>query len=66
MKKNNFIEFEKELEHLINKYSLEKHVGMSDYAIAKYLSNCFTALQSAVYMRDTNDIIPDIDFKKTV
>lgn len=66
MKKNNFTEFEKELEHLINRHSMEKYIGMPDYAIAEYLMNCFTALQDAVYMRDTKGIIPDIDLKETV
>lgn len=34
------VEFEKELQHLINKYSLENMSNTPDFILAKYLMQC--------------------------
>jgi hypothetical protein len=41
-------DFEKELEQLINKHSVDAKVGMPDFVIAQYLVKCLTALFYAV------------------
>jgi hypothetical protein len=46
------IPFEKELEQLINKYSMENGSDTPDYILAKYLSNCLEVFNDAVTSRD--------------
>lgn len=44
--------FEKELEHLINKYSVERGSDTPDFLIAEFMSNCLIAYQQVVTKRD--------------
>lgn len=45
-------EFEKELEHLINKYSIENETNTPDFILASYVCNCLYVLESAIKARD--------------
>ena len=40
-------EFEKELENLINKHSLENQSNTPDFILAKFLSSCLSAYNEA-------------------
>ncbi len=44
--------FQKELQHLINKYSIENESNTPDYILAKYLKACLEVFESAVKERD--------------
>lgn len=44
--------FEKELEALINKYSIENGSDTPDFLIAEFMSNCLIAYQQVVTKRD--------------
>lgn len=44
--------FEKELEELINKYSIENRSDTPDYILAEYMFTCLLAYQNAVKARD--------------
>ena len=50
------VPFEKELEHLINKHSMENGSDTPDYILAKYLSNCLEVYNDAVTARDISKI----------
>jgi hypothetical protein len=43
--------FEKELEGLINKYSLENASNTPDFILAEYLKDCLSAFNTAVKKR---------------
>lgn len=45
-------EFEKELQHVINKYSRENMSDTPDFILAQYLDGCLTAYSIAVSRRD--------------
>jgi hypothetical protein len=45
--------FKKELEQLINKYSIDNESNTPDFILAEYLSNCLTTFYVAVKMRST-------------
>ena len=45
--------FRKELEELINKYSMENHSNTADYILADYLMDCLEAYHKAVITRDS-------------
>ncbi len=47
------MDFEKELEALINKYSQENASNTPDFILAKYLSACLDAYNAAVQQRET-------------
>lgn len=44
--------FGKELERLINKYSIENESNTPDYILAQYLRGCLDAYSSAITQRD--------------
>jgi len=44
--------FEKELEHLINKHSMENGSNTPDFILAEYMSACLKAYSKAVTTRD--------------
>lgn len=44
--------FEKELEGLINKYSVENGSDTPDFLIAEFMSNCLIAYQQVITKRD--------------
>lgn len=44
--------FKKELEELINKYSMENHSNTADYILADYLMDCLETYHKAVIARD--------------
>lgn len=45
--------FEKELEHLLNRFSQENASGTPDFILANYLKNCLAAWNEAVQQRET-------------
>lgn len=45
-------EFKKELETLINKYSMENDSNTPDYILASYLVGCLKSYNHAIYLRD--------------
>jgi hypothetical protein len=45
--------FEKELEHIINKYSKENGSNTPDFIIAKYIVGCLDAMNNCIRERDT-------------
>lgn len=44
--------FEKELEHLINKHSMENDSDTPDFILAQYMFTCLSAYQNAIKARD--------------
>ena len=44
--------FLKELEQIINKYSIENESDTSDFILAEYLNNCLTSYKLAVSLRE--------------
>ena len=44
--------FQKELEQLINKYSLENDSDTPDFILATFLAECLDSFNVAVYNRD--------------
>jgi hypothetical protein len=46
------ITFEKELEHLINKYSLENSSNTPDFILSKFMSECLQSFNYAVKHRE--------------
>lgn len=46
------LSFRKELEHLLNQYSMENTSGTPDYILAEYLSTCLEAFERATIDRD--------------
>lgn len=50
------VPFEKELEHLINKHSMENGSDTPDYILAKYLYECLSLYNSTVTSRDISKI----------
>ena len=44
-------DFERELEHLINRHSLENHSGTPDFILAAYLNDCLVAYNKTVLAR---------------
>ena len=51
-KESKMDEFRKELEHLINKHSMENASKTPDFLLAEYLVNCLMALDSIVEQRE--------------
>lgn len=51
---NNVVEetFEKELEHLINKYSKENGSDTPDFILAQFLSQCLNAFNQTLAVRE--------------
>ena len=47
--------FKTELEHLINKHSLENASNTPDYIIAEYLVMCYSTLCEAISARDIHN-----------
>jgi hypothetical protein len=45
--------FEKELEHLINRYSKENDSNTPDFILAQYLQGCLDVFNTAVQQRET-------------
>lgn len=52
MKKMNIIGFRKELEHLINKYSIENGSNTPDFILADYLVECLQVFENAIKRRE--------------
>jgi len=48
------MEFEKELQALLNKYSLENGSDTPDYVLAGYLMTCLNAFDGAVNWRESS------------
>lgn len=46
-------DFEKELEHLLNRYSLENDSDTPDFVLARYLKGCLMTWNEAVVDRET-------------
>ena len=46
------MDFEKELERLINKYSMENGSNTPDFILAEYLRSCLSAFNVAVTKRE--------------
>ncbi len=46
------MDFQKELENLINKYSKEKESGTPDFILAKHLSDCLIVYNRTIKARD--------------
>lgn len=44
--------FQKELEHIINKYSLENGSNTPDFILAEYLTNCLKAFNKCSRKRE--------------
>ena len=53
--------FRKELEELINKYSMENHSNTADYILADYLMNCLESYHKAVIERDSCNYTENYD-----
>ena len=47
------MKFEKELENLINKHSIENESNTPDWLLAQYLLSCLVAFNIAVQQRET-------------
>ena len=45
-------EFKKELEHLINRHSLENASDTPDFILANYIQDCLYAFETATLARD--------------
>lgn len=45
-------EFKKELEHLINQYSMENGSNTPDFILAEYLTDCLESYDDAVNARE--------------
>lgn len=62
----NMADFEKELEKLINKYSIENGSNTPDFLLTKYLMGCLRNYNSATNARDKyltgdySDVIKDV------
>lgn len=62
----NIVDFEKELEKLINKYSIENGSNTPDFLLTKYLMGCLHNYNSATNARDKyltgdySDVIKDV------
>jgi len=66
MPENSATDFEKELEHLINKHSLENESNTPDFILAQYLSKCLSNFNQAVQQRETwykRDPRPSVTFR---
>jgi len=46
-------DFQKELEFIINKYSLENLSNTPDFILSEFLKSCLTAFNQAMFDRDT-------------
>lgn len=46
-------DFETELEHLINRFSMENESDTPDFILARYLHNCLKAYNGAVVRRES-------------
>lgn len=46
------ITFQEELEHLINRYSMENGSNTPDYILAEYLNNCLKNFDRALTVRN--------------
>jgi hypothetical protein len=46
-------DFETELQHLINRYSMENASNTPDFILAQYLAGCLAAFGQAVQQRET-------------
>ncbi len=46
-------EFRKEIEQLINKYSMENASNTPDFILAKYLTSCLSSFDTAIQQRET-------------
>lgn len=46
-------EFRTELEHLINRHSMENGSNTPDWILARFLGDCLTAFDAAVGLRET-------------
>lgn len=44
--------FQKELEQLINRYSVENHSNTPDFILAEYIDKCLSAFSHGVVCRD--------------
>lgn len=44
--------FKKELEKLINKYSIESHSNTPDFILVSYVKGCIDAFNAATFARD--------------
>lgn len=44
-------EFQKELEHLINRFSVENASNTPDFILARFMAECLTAFNKAVHER---------------
>ena len=63
-------EFKKELESLINKYSLENGSDTPDFILAEYLENCLLNFDCAVRLRNkwyghSNNLLEELSNIKT-
>ena len=47
------ISFEEELEHLINKHSVESGSNTPDFILAQYLLGCLEVFECAIQQRET-------------
>jgi len=47
-----YTEFQKELEHLINKHSKENESDTPDFILAQYIQNCLYAFTTAITQRE--------------
>lgn len=45
--------FEKELEHVINRYSIENESNTPDFILAQYIRGCLSAFAMATQQRET-------------
>jgi len=52
-KREHIMNFEKELEELINRYSKENESNTPDFILAQYIENCLSAFTCAVQQRET-------------
>ena len=50
----NELKFQKELEELINRHSMENWNDTPDYILSEYLMNCFRAFSAASIKRDAH------------
>lgn len=52
---NKLDEFKRELEVLVNKYSLDNDTNTPDYILAEYLYRCLFTFENTVRLRDFHD-----------
>jgi len=64
--KSNRVTFQKELENLINKHSMENGSNTPDFILAKYLMGCLAVFDAAVTRRTLNQTLEPYEPKGNI